>query len=267
MDQTLNRAADMPPFPAVRRVEASRPFVWLKRGVADLLRVPKASFGYGAIVALIGVLLLTVSWDATYLAPALLGGFLLVAPFLAIVFYVLSRQLERGGEVDTDEALLAWRRNANSIALFGLLLVLSLILWERTSAIIFALFYGGRVTNVETLVNDVLFSGQYTALLVAYFGIGGLVAAAVFALGVVTAPLLVDREVDVVTAVVTSVKVCLRNPAAMIVWAATIAVLTLIGFATLMIGLVLVFPVIGHATWHAYRDLVAPAGETSAPGQ
>jgi uncharacterized membrane protein len=259
MNQTVGQVeAGVVPLPTVRRVAASQPFAWLRLGWGDLRRAAAPSLGFGACVALFGVVLMLFAWRATYLAPALLGGFLLVAPFLATVLYALSRQIERGEAVEARAALRSLRRNANSLALFGLVLTLALIMWERTSAIAFALFYGGQVTRVETLVTDVLFSGRYTTLLLAYFGLGGLLAAAVFAIGVVSAPLLLDRDVDVVTAVITSVRCCVQNPVAMLVWAALIAVLTFVGFATYMIGLVLIFPVIGHATWHAYRDLVAP---------
>ena len=259
MDRTIDQVeAGIVPLPSVRRVAANRPFAWLRLGWDDLRRAAAPSLGFGACVAAFGVVLLLFTSRATYLAPALLGGFLLVAPFLATVLYALSQQIERGEAVDARAAMRALRRNANSLALFGLVLVLTLILWERASAIIFALFYGGQVARVETLVTDILFSGRFTTLLLAYFGLGGVLAAAVFAIGVVSAPLLLDREVDVVTAVITSVRCCLQNPVAMLVWAVLIAVLTCVGFATYMLGLVLIFPLIGHATWHAYRELVAP---------
>jgi len=135
-------------------------------------------------------------------------------------------------------------------------LTLALILWERVAAIIFALFYGGEVRDMNTLAADVLFSGRYIPLLVAYFGAGGLFALTVFVFGVITAPMLLDRDVDVVTAALTSLRCCLANPRAMLVWAALIALLTAVGFATLMLRLVVVFPLLGHASWHAYRDMV-----------
>lgn len=244
-------------FPEVRRVDARRPWTWLAAGFVDLKRVPTASLFYGLVIATVGALVLTLSWNAAHLVPALVGGFLLVAPFFAIGLYDISRQAEGGGAVDGGASFSAWRRNTGQIALFGVVLMLTLIAWERLSAIIFALFYGGEVASVERLIGEVLLSGAYWPLLIAYFGIGALVALTVFAIGVVTAPLLLDRDVDVVTAIVTSVRCCQRNPGPMLLWAAIIAVLTAIGFATYAIGLIVVFPIIGHATWHAYRDLVA----------
>lgn len=256
MEHAVDRHAMSDAPPKVRIVAASRPFTWLRRGWADLVRARNASLGFGALVAAFGVGLLALAWGATYLVPALIGGFLLVAPFAAIVFYALSRQTERGEPVDGTAALFAWQRNTGQIALWGLALTLTLILWERLAAIVFALFYGGQVADLATLARDVLFSGRHVELLIAYFGVGGLLALAVFALGVVTAPLLLDRDLDVVTAAVTSLRCCLRNPGAALLWELLIAALTALGFATLMLGLVVIFPWLGHATWHAYRDLV-----------
>ncbi len=257
MDQTVpSRPEPLLETPGIRAVGAGRPFVWLKRGLDDLRRTPAASLTYGAIFAAIGALLVALAWRRAHVAPALATGFMLVAPFLAIVLYDLSRQREGGGAPNSVEALHAWRRNPGSISLFGVLLALTLIFWERLSAIIFALFYGGRVPDLDNLVVDVVLSGHYTTLLVAYIGIGGLLALAVYAVSVVSLPMMLDRPVDIVTAIGTSLKCVARNPAALLVWAAIIALLMAIGFATWLVGLVLVFPWLGHASWHAYRDLV-----------
>lgn len=256
MDQTAETSLDLMETPGVRKVGPGRPFVWLKRGLADLLRIPGVSLTYGVIFAAVGVLILTLARGGGHFAPALTTGFLLVAPFLAIVLYDLSRQLGQGGKVNSVAALHAWKRNSGSISLYGLLLALTLIMWERMSAVIFALFYGGRVPNLRNFVGDVLLSGNYNDFLVAYFGVGGLIAAAVFAFSVVSLPMMLDRDVDIATAIVTSVHCVARNPLAMLVWAVLIAVLMAIGFATWMVGLVLAFPWLGHASWHAYKDLV-----------
>jgi uncharacterized membrane protein len=245
--------------PDIRKIGPGRPFLWLKRGLADIARVPLASLTYGVVFAAIGALLLWIARGSGHLAPALVTGFMLVAPFLAIVLYDLSRQIERGGEVNTVGAFHAWRRNSGSISLFGLLLALTLIMWERLSAIVFALFYGGNVPDLRNFLADVLLSGRYGDLVVAYVGLGGLIAIGVFAFSVVSLPLMLDRDIDVATAIVTSVKCVGRNPGAMLVWAVLIAALVAIGFLTWMIGLALVFPWLGHASWHAYRDLVGRA--------
>jgi uncharacterized membrane protein len=259
MDQTLDR--HRPPValepPQVRQVALSQPFAWLRQGARDLAREPGMSLAVGTVVAAVGVLLLSAGWKAAYAAPALLGGFLLVAPFFAIAVYRLTRGIESGGE--TPQMRRAWRSNTGSIALFGLALVLAYIVWERLAAIVFALYYDGEPLQWSRLPQELLFSGRYAGLLLAYFAVGALLAAAVFALSVVTAPLLVDRPLDTVSAMLTSLRCCLANPAPMLLWAALIAALTLLGFATLMLGLIVIFPWLAHASWHAYRDLVAPA--------
>lgn len=237
-------------------IDAARPLVWLARGWSDLKRAAVPSLGYGLWVALFGFALMLVAWRFTYLAPALLGGFLLVAPFVAMVFYALSQQIERGEPVDGALAVFAWRRNSGSIALWGLALALALLLWERLAAVLFALSYGGEVSDLNTLMSQIFLSGRYLPLLVVYFAVGGLFALAVFVLGLVTAPMLLDRDVDVVTAAMASLKACIAHPAATLTWAVIIAVLTAIGFATMMVGLIVIFPLLGHASWHAYRDLI-----------
>lgn len=240
----------------VQPIDAARPLVWLQRGWSDFKRARAASLTYGLWVAAFGIALMLVGWRFTYLAPALLGGFLLVAPFVAMVFYAISQQIERGEPVDGALAAFAWRRNAGSIALWGLALTLALILWERLAAVLFALSYGGEVSDLNVLMGQIFLSGKYLPLLVVYFAVGGLFAFAVFVLGVITAPMLLDRDVDVITAALASVKACRAHPAATLIWAAIIAVLTAVGFATMMIGLIVIFPLLGHASWHAYRDLV-----------
>ncbi len=254
MDQAIEHRGDG--LPEVNRVDNGRPLVWLQRGWADFKKALAPSLIYGAWAAAFGFALLMVAWRSTYLVPALVGGFLLVAPFVAMVFYALSQQIEQGRPVDGAEAVFAWRRNTGSIALWGLALTLALIFWERLAAILFALSYGGDVRDLQTLLSDVLLSGRYIPLVFVYFAVGGLFALVVFVFGVVTAPMLLDRDVDVVTAALTSLRACLANPGATLVWAALIAMLTAVGFATLLLGLVIIFPLLGHASWHAYRDLV-----------
>jgi uncharacterized membrane protein len=243
-------------MPVVKAIDAGAPLRWLGKGWRDLWRAPVASLTYGVVFAAIGAFLVSFAWARSHIAPTLVSGFVLVAPVLAINLYALSRQFERTGRADPMKALNAWRPNAGSIALFGLLLAFALIAWERISAILFALFYGGSVPDLGNFLSDVLFSGRYNEFLIAYFGIGALVAAAVFAVSVVSLPMLLDREVDTATAVITSVRAVTKNLGPMLLWAVVLAALAAIGIATWMIGLVVIFPWLGHASWHAYRELV-----------
>ncbi|HXD05506.1 MAG TPA: DUF2189 domain-containing protein [Burkholderiaceae bacterium] len=252
MAQALDEArfAEAPPEIEVRRVGLLRPLAWLAAGMSDLRRRPGASLGTGALVALAGALLVAAGWKATYLAPAMLGGFLLVAPFLAIGLYGISRAIEQ-----PRSPAHAWRTNAGSVALFGLMLAVAYLFWERTAAIVFALNYRGEPLHLARLPLE-LMAPQYRVLLLSLIAVGAALALVVFMFSVVSVPLLVDRRVDVITAGLTSLRCCTRNPGAMALWAALIVALTALGFATLMIGLVLVFPWLAHASWHAYRDLV-----------
>ena len=256
MDHALGQPAAVE-TPHVRRVPTTQAIQWLRLGYLDLTRSGWPSLAYGAAISVFGMLLLALAWGSAYLVPALIGGFLLVAPFAAIGLYAMSAQLEHRSPVDPGAALFAWRRNAGSIALFGLMLAVSLILWERLAAIVFVLSYGGNVPDLSSVARDVLFSGDYLPLLLSFFGLGAGFALMVFTLSVVSAPMLLDRPVDPVTAAITSMRCCLANPGAMALWAALIAGLTLIGFATAMLGLIVIFPWLAHATWRAYRDLVA----------
>ena len=260
MDHSFDHAQALQPVaePKVNQVALGAPIQWLRLGARDLGRSLRPSLAVGAAVAVVGWLLMAVSWRVAYLAPALLGGFLYVAPFAAIAIYGYSRQLERGDTLDPAAARGAWRANASSIALFGLMLAVALIFWERVAAIVFAAFYRGEPLQFSSLVTTVLFSGAYVPLLLALGSAALLIAAVVFALSVVSAPLLLDRPVDVITAAITSVRCCLRNPGAMLLWAALIGSITWLGLATFMLGLVVVFPWLAHASWHAYRALVAP---------
>jgi uncharacterized membrane protein len=241
--------------PSVRQVALSSPFVWLQRGARDLMRAPRPGLVVGAVVAVGGLLLAAATWKAVYLAPALLGGFLLVAPLFAIGLYEVSRQLERGEPRRPAGAWSAWRVNPGSIAMFGLMLALAYLFWERLAAIVFALSYDSQPLQLSRLAVE-LMSGRHVVFLSSFLAVGATVAAVVYSLSVVSAPLLLDRPVDVITATLTSLRCCARNPGPMALWAALIAALMAFGFATLMVGLVVVFPWLAHASWHAYRDLV-----------
>jgi uncharacterized membrane protein len=249
-------APSSPAMQGARRVPWDRPFDWLRRGAQDLMRAPGPSLVYGAIAAVVGVVLLALGWGAVYLVPALIGGFLLVAPFIGVGVYDLSRQLEAGQGVDAKASFVAWRANPGQLALFGLLLVLALFVWERLAAILFALFFGQSPPEMARLGSELRGAAEFLPMVLIFLGTGAVLALFVFTFAVVSAPMLLDRPTDAVTAAITSLVCCRRNPGAMTLWAALLAGLTALGFATAMLGLVVIFPWLAHATWHAYRDLV-----------
>lgn len=248
-----DRAVDVP---NVRSVGASRPWHWLRLGWKDLAANPAASLIYGAFFATFGYLILAFASGRPYLFTAAISGFLLIGPIAAAGLYEMSRRREVGEACGFFDSLKGLKREADGLAYFGLGLAITLILWERLSAILFALLYAGQAPDLTNLVNDVVFSGNYLHFVLAYLVAGGVLAAIVFAFSAISIPMILDRGSDVVTAMLTSARAVRHNLAPMIVWAAIIVATMAIGFATMMVGMVLLLPVVGHATWHAYKDLV-----------
>jgi uncharacterized membrane protein len=243
----------------VRRVDVEQPWGWLTAGWRDLCAAPGASLAYGALFVVVSFGLTLGLWllDLAYLVLPLAAGFLLVAPMLAVGLYEISRKLERGKQPRLVDAVRAWRRNAGGLAAMGLVLALIMLAWIRIAFLIFALFFGTAEPNLGMLVNSIFFSLVGIPFLVVGTAIGGVLAALVFAIAVVAPPLLLDRDVGALTAMATSVAAVLRNWRVMIGWGALIVLFTAGGLATAFLGLAVTWPLIGHASWHAYRDLVA----------
>lgn len=243
-------------LPALRRVGAEAPFLWLRKGWDDLRASWALSLGIGAVFALLGAFLVNYAWQWPHMVMALSVGFLYVAPFLAIGFYDLSRRREANTALRPFEGV---RGHGSSIAFYAVFLTFALSVWERLSAILVALFLRGDLPTAEAFSLSLLFSAEHLDFVVPYLLVAGIYSAVVFALSVVTLPMLLDREVDLVTAMMTSLAVVRENPLPMLVWALLLIVLTLAGEALWFVGVALAFPLLGHATWHAYRDLVEQA--------
>jgi uncharacterized membrane protein len=241
--------------PAVRKVSATAPFGWLAHGFQDYRAHRLPSLFYGACFAVMGWFVAFTFQHAYEYVSALVTGFFLVGPFLAIGLYDLSRRRERGLPARLVPTLNAWAPNVGAIGMFTLVLGVILLVWARASLIVFALFYTGEMPTAATFLAQML-SPDNLEFLFAYACVGGFFAVLVFALSVVSVPMMLDRNTDGVVAVLTSLKAFGANVPAMVVWGAIIVVLTAAGFALLFVGLVVTVPVIGHATWHAYRALV-----------
>ncbi len=251
--------------PVIRNVGLAQPLRWLARGAHDTLRGGWLSLTHGLIAAACGALLVLLARQHFWLLAGAFSGFLVVAPVLATGLYAISRALERGQAADLQLVVNTWTRWQRlrdtaradywSLVRFGALLALAGSGWVLTSAALITLLAPQPIhTPLDFLQHVVLAPGNY--LFEIWLGGGGLLAAPIFASSVITMPMLLDRRVDVLPAVLTSWQSVLANPAPLALWAALIMVLTLLGFATLLFGLVFLMPVLGHASWHAYRDLV-----------
>lgn len=244
----------------VRRLEMDRPWTWLSKGWQDCLRTPGVSFTYGVLAAITGYL---VTWGAlafgmVYLILPLVAGFLIVGPILTVGLYEASRRGESGLSTTLGEALGAFRRNGGQIALMGMALLLLMIFWARFAAVLFFLYFGLEPPGLENLFVATFLTADSWPFLVIGSIVGGVLALVAFSISVVSIPLLLDRPAsNVIEAIATSVRAVQASPGTLLFWAGLIVVFTLAGLVTLYLGLIVTLPLVGHASWHAYRDIVS----------
>lgn len=246
------------PSPAIRQIALDRPWLWLQLGFNDLLASWRVSLVYGAVIAGFGwLLLLTLMLSGTLgLFLPLCGGFMLIAPLVAVGLYETSRRLAAGEPVSMAAAAGAFRRNPQQIAVLGLILLLIHLFWVRLAMLLFAVFFSDLNPGLETLFPDLVSSAAGLPFLIVGTLCGAVLAFAVFAITVVSGPMLLDRRTSVFTAVASSVTAVQANPKPMLLWACIIVFCTAVGLSTLLLGLVVMLPLLGHASWHACRDLV-----------
>ena len=252
------------PFPVVRGgLPPLAPLRWLAAGWDDFRACGGASLFYGVCFALAGLMLLLAFRHAVQLVTAVTTGFMLVGPFFALGLYELSRRRERGEAIELGPTLLVWRRNLASLGIYSLILIVLYLVWARASLVVFAIFYQGGMPTLETFIEQIA-KFDNIEFLVAYVLIGGFFATLVFAFSVVSIPTMLDRDQDTVTAMLASFLALVRNVPAMLVWGALIVAMVAIGIATAFLGLIVTMPVVGHATWHAYRALIEPLPQPDA---
>jgi uncharacterized membrane protein len=249
-------AADRTAFSiTLRPLGLADPLRWLALGWRDFRRCPGIGLFYGACFMAMGWLLMTVFEHAPAYVLALSAGFLLTGPFFCLGLYQASRRLERGERPDLGDSLLAWDQRAGTLAIFGFVLLVLEMLWGRASLIIFAVSFDGMPDFKGSLL--ALLNPENIQFIVAYVLVGGLFAGLIFAVSVVSIPMILDRPTDAISAGLTSLRLVLSQPLVMLCWGAVITLLVVLAMLPWFAGLLVAGPVLGHASWHAYRAAVA----------
>jgi uncharacterized membrane protein len=251
-----------PDLPVVRKIAMSDLKDALARGIDDFRAFPTHVIFLSIIYPIVGLVLagLTLSYDLLPLLFPLAAGFALVGPFAAIGLYELSRQRELGLDVSLRDAFGArGSRSTDGIIALGLSLVVIFVLWVAVARAIYIANFGYMPAElIPNFLSRVFTTPAGWTLIIVGNGVGFLFAAAVLTISIVSFPLLLDRDVGAVVAVLTSVRATLKNPLVIAAWGLIVAMLLLVGSLPLFVGLAVVMPVLGHSTWHLYRKLVEP---------
>ncbi len=250
MSDSTGTSRDELPFVApCRKLSPWAPLRWIRLGVRDLVEAPQHGLAYGLTVAILIGIVSLLAWfkGGQWIMYAMLGGFVFLAPLTCIGLYAISAQLERGERpLMMRSARAAWQRHFGNEMIFALALLVIFLVWAR-AAIMVTVFF--PTEGDPSLQDWVFYLGFGSA-------VGAVFAAVTFSASVFSLPMIMHRDVDSITAIVTSVNAVLRNKRAMLVWLTTIVVLLVLGVATAFVGLVVIIPVIGFASWHGYLETI-----------
>lgn len=240
------------------QLRTSDPLQWMRLGWQDFRRCPRIGLFYGLCFFLMGHALLAVFASAPAYVLALSAGFLLMGPFLCLGLYDASKALQTQDHRPSLRASLqAWRPTKSTMAIFaGVLLILEM-LWGRASLVVFAVSFNTLPEKANLLA--MLIDPENIGFVITYTIVGAVFASIIFTTSVISIPMIMDRKVDAVSAGLTSIRACLQNPGVMFLWGAIITGTILLAMLPAFLGLFIAGPVIGHATWHAYKHIVPPA--------
>lgn len=243
------------------RISAADVVEALGRGLRDFQALPFFGLLFGALYAAGGILIVlsVTAFGMVYLAYPLAAGFALIGPFVAIGLYEVSRCRE-AGRVPTLPDIWRTMRSRSEIGWMAFVTLFIFILWMYQARLLVALFLGVNASfpSLQEFIATVLTTSEGLIFLMVGNLIGAVLALILFSLTVVSFPLLLDRDVDFVTAMITSVRAVVTSPVPMIGWAAVIVALLVVSALPLFLGLLVTLPVLGHTTWHLYRRAVAP---------
>lgn len=241
-------ASELPFVAPCRLLRTGAAFDWLARGWKDLRSAPRQSLAYGGVVVVASYAASLIAWKlgGVWLLLAMASGFLFVGPLMAIGVYEISRQLDRGVTPTLGEGIRETRQHVGNALVYAIVVLVVFLVWARAASMVHIFF---PMETAHTWRDLVPFLGIGTA-------VGAIFAGIIFAASAFSLPMIADRKTDTVTAVVTSINAVLRNKRAMLVWASLVVGCILLGFATACLGLAIVIPLLGHATWHAYRETI-----------
>ena len=244
----------------IRKIDMDQPWTWLARGWHDLRASGFLGCVHGAWYALLGFALSTALWlnNILYVGLPLAAMFTLVGPIAAVGLYRISQDLGEGKSPRLSDSLLAWKANPTQIALLGVALLLLAFAWMRLAFLIFMMYFSDNPPGPEAVfIIDVFFSADSLPFLATGIITGGIMAAIAFAVSAISIPFLLHRtDANVLQAIIVSIMAVRDNFWPMMLWAWLIAVFLAVGLFTAYVGLIVTLPLIGHATWHAYKDLV-----------
>ncbi len=231
------------------------PLRWLALGWRDFIRAPGIGLFYGACFMIMGWALLEVYAQAPAYTMALSAGFLLVGPFMCLGLYRVSQRLEDGQKPDFGDSLLAWDTRTGQLAIFGFVLLVLEMLWGRATLVVFAVSFDGMPDFKGSLL--ALLQPENLPFIAAWAAVGAVFASLIYAVSVVSIPMILHRQTDAVTAGLTSMRLVFTQTGVMVWWGLLITLLVGAALLPWFAGLLLVGPVVGHASWHAYRSAVA----------
>ena len=231
------------------------PFRWLMRGLDDVRTAPGIAVFYGVCFWAMAVVLGWVFRTRPEYTMSMASGCLLLGPFLAMGLYDTSRRREAGLQSQLSESLTCWDSHMGSMGMLVLVLVVLELLWGRASLVVFAVFFNTGMPST-TGVLQAIFNPENIEFVLVYLMVGGIFALLVYSTAVVSIPMILDRDTDAISAAITSIRVVFANPITMLWWGFLITLLIAIGLATWGVGLIIIGPLLGHASWHAYRGAV-----------
>lgn len=243
----------------IRKIEPMAAFRWLRRGIRDITVSPGLSLGYGLVYTIVGLVLITLSWNKPIYAMGMVTIFYMLGPLIAVGLYCMSRQIEAGVKPVWDrEGCRTLCYNPEGYIGFAIIIGMLVVFWTIVAAVIIALnlqsfTIGHSVT--ETL-SHLIENKKIYPVMGLLFLVGLAFAILAFMISVVSIPLMTHRKVDVITAMIASGKSVIKNPVPMFMWAAIIVLMIGLGFLFFFVGLAATLPIIGHASWHVYRDVI-----------